>query len=61
MLRRPSLSLLSTIFKQMFSSEIAWPIKGNFHVESFWEGGTNVYINGSGHMNKMSVMSLVIQ
>ena len=34
------------------SYETAWPIKSKFYVEPPWEGGTKVYINGSGHMTK---------
>ena len=45
--RRPQCS-------NIFSSESALPIKANFHAEPSWEGGTKVYINGSGHMTKMA-------
>ena len=41
-----------------FSSETAWPIKAKFYVESHWEVGTKVYINGPGHMTKMAVMPI---
>ena len=41
-------------FSNIFSSEIAWPIKSKFYVEPPWEGGTKVYINGPGHMTKMA-------
>ena len=55
MLRRPSmfssLLSLSTIF---FSSETALPIKAKFYVEPPCEGGTEVGINGPGHMTKMA-------
>ena len=40
----------------IFSSETALPIKAKFYVESPWEGGTKVYINGPGHMTKMAAM-----
>ena len=43
----------STI-SNVFSSEIAWPIKAKFHVEHPWQGGKKVYINGTGHMIKMT-------
>ena len=43
-------------FSNIFSSEIAWPIKAKFYVEPPWEGGTKVYINGPGHMTKMAAM-----
>ena len=41
-------------FSNVFSSETAWPIKAKFYVEPPWEGGTKVYINGLGHMTKMT-------
>ena len=45
-------------FSNVFSSEIAWPIKAKFYVEPSWEGGTKVYINGPGHMTKMAAMAI---
>ena len=42
----------------IFSSETALPIKAKFYVESPWEGGTKVYINGPGHMTKMAAMPI---
>ena len=45
-------------FSKIFSSETAWPIKAKFYVEPPWEGGTKVYINGPGHMNKMAAMPI---
>ena len=45
-------------FSNVFSSETAWPIKAKFYVEPPWEGGTKVYINGSGHMTKMAAMPI---
>ena len=53
MLGRP---LSSSTISSIFSSETASTIKPKFHVESPWEGGTKVYINGPGHMTKMAVM-----
>ena len=50
MLRRPSASSLN-----IFSSETAWPIESKVHEEPL-EGGTKVYINGPGHMSKMTAM-----
>ena len=41
-------------FSKIFSSETAWPIKSKFYVESPWEGGMKVYINGPGLMTKMA-------
>ena len=45
-------------FSNVFSSETAWPIKAKFYVEPPWEGGTNVCINGPGHMTKMATMPI---
>ena len=42
----------------IFASETALPIKAKFYVESPWEGGTKVYINGPGHMTKMATMPI---
>ena len=55
--RRPSVVRPFT-FSNIFSSETAWPIKPKFYVESPWEGGTKVYINGPGHMTKMAAMPI---
>ena len=41
-------------FSNVFSSETTWTIKAKFYVESPWEGGTKLYINGPGHMTKMA-------
>ena len=54
---RPSVSpsvVRPITFSNIFSSETTWPIKAKFYVEPPWEGGTKVYINGSGHMTKMA-------
>ena len=56
-IQRPSVVRPST-FSNIFSSEIAWPIKAKFYVEPPWEGGTKVYINGPGHMTKMAAMPI---
>ena len=42
-------------------SETAWPIKAKFHVEPPGEEGTNVYINGPGHMTKMAAMLYMVK
>ena len=42
----------------IFSSETALPIKAKIYVEPPWEGGTNVYINGQGHMTKMTALPI---
>ena len=42
----------------IFSSETAWPIKAKLYVEPPWEGGTKVYINGPGHMTKVTAMPI---
>ena len=47
----------STISK-IFSSETAWPIKAKLHVEHPSEGGKKVYVNGPGHMTKMTAMAI---
>ena len=39
-------------------SETAWPIKAKFHVESLWEGGKKVYINGPGHIIKIAAIPI---
>ena len=60
-IRRPSVRRrrrLSFTFSNIFFSETAWPIKAKFYVEPPWEGGTKVYINGPGHMNKMAALPI---
>ena len=52
--RRPSV----VPFSKIFSSETAWPIKAKFYMAPPWEGGTKVYINGPGHMTKMTAMPI---
>ena len=42
----------------VFFSETTWPIKVKFYEEPSEEGGTKVYINGSGHMTKMAAMPI---
>ena len=42
----------------VFFSETTGPIKVKCYVEPPWEGGTKVYINGSGHMTKMADMTI---
>ena len=42
----------------IFSSETALTIKAKLYVESPWEGGTKVYINGPGHMTNMATMPI---
>ena len=49
--------VLST-FSNISSSETKGPIEAKFHVEPPWDGGTNVYSNGPGHMTKMATMPL---
>ena len=51
--RRPSV-VRRPPFLKIFFSETAWPIKAKFYVAPPWEGGANVYINGPGHMTKMT-------
>ena len=40
------------------SSETTGPFEAKFHVESPWDGGTNVCSNGPGHMTKMATMAI---
>ena len=54
-IRRPSSSSVRPFtFSNIFSSDTAWPIKAKFYVEPPCEGGTEVYINGPGHVTKMA-------
>ena len=55
---RRSLSFSSSTISNVFSSETTWPTKSKFYIEPPWEGGTKVYINGPGHMNKMAAMPI---
>ena len=45
-------------YSKIFFSETAWPIKAKFYMKHLWEGGTNLFINNSGHMTKMAVMPI---
>ena len=45
-------------FSNIFSSETSRPIEAKFHVESPWDGGTKVCLNGPGHMTKTTDMSM---
>ena len=47
---------MTIIFLNIFS-EITWPIKAKFHVESMGRV-KNVYMNGPGHMTKMATMPI---
>ena len=47
----------STISK-ILSCKTDRPIKAKFYMKHLHEGGTNVYINNSGHMTKMAAMSI---
>ena len=61
MLRRPSVVVRRRrpfTISNIISSETAWPIKAKFYVESPWERGTKVYINGPNHMTKMAAMPI---
>ena len=51
-LRRPPHSL------NIFSSKPTRPIKVKFHMELLWDGGTKVYSNSPGHINKMAAMPI---
>ena len=56
--RRRQSSVHPSTISNVFSSETAWPIKAKFYVDSPWEGGTNVHINGPGHKTKMAAMPI---
>ena len=64
MVRRPSSSCSSVVvvrpstISNFFLLETAWPIKAKFYVKPPWEEGTNVYINGPGHITKMAAMPI---
>ena len=45
-------------FSNILSDETAWLIKAKFYVESPWEEGIKVCINGPGHMTKMVAMPI---
>ena len=55
-LRRPSVCLLSTIFKDLLRN--TGQIEAKFHMESPWDGGKKVCSNGPGHMTKMAAMPI---
>ena len=61
-IRRPSVRPSSIVrpftVSNVFSSETAEPIKAKFYVESPWEWGTKVNINGPGYMTKMAAMPI---
>ena len=41
-------------FSNIFSSETIGSIEAKFYVEPPWDGGTNVYSNGTCHMTKLA-------
>ena len=45
-------------FSNIFSSESTGPIEAKFHVESPWDGGTKVCLNGPGHLTKMAAIPI---
>ena len=45
-------------FSNIFSSETTGLIEAKFHMELPWDGGTEVYSNGTGHMTKMAAMPI---
>ena len=51
-----SSSTISNVF-----SETTWPIKAKFYVESPWEEGTKVDINGPGHMSKIAATPIYVK
>ena len=52
--------MLST-FSNISFSETKGPIEAKFHVEPPWDGGTNVYSNGPGHLTKMATMPVYVK
>ena len=47
----------ASTFSKIFS-KTTWPIKAKFYLKHLYEGGTDVYINNPGHMNKMATMPI---
>ena len=50
------LSIRRTHFSKI--SETTRPIKAKFYMKHLYEGGTNVFINNSGHLTKMAAMPI---
>ena len=48
---------INIIFKIIFS-ETPGPIKVKFHRKHLYEGGTNMYIDNTGHMTKMAAVHI---
>ena len=51
----------SSTISNVFFSETVWPIKAKIYVEPPWEGGTKVYISGTGHMTKMAATPIYVK
>ena len=49
---------LDSIFLKFFSSVTTRPIYAKFHVYRPWDGRTEVYSNGLGHITKTAVMPI---
>ena len=49
-IRRLSVICSPSVISNVFSSETTWPIEAKFYVQTPWQGGKKVYINGPGHM-----------
>ena len=47
-----------SIFSNFFSAITAVPIKTKFHREAPWDGRTNDYSIGSGHMTKLAAIPI---
>ena len=45
-------------FQTSSSLKPNWPINAKFHANPPWEVGMKVYINGTGHIPKMSAMPI---
>ena len=56
--RRLSVVCRPSTISNVFSSETTWAIEHKFYVQTPWQGGKKVYINGPGHMTKMAAMPI---
>ena len=45
-------------FSKLFFLETAWLIEAKFYMDSPWDGWTEVWANGLGHMTKMATMPI---
>ena len=45
-------------FSNLFSSDTTGQVEAKFQIEPPWDGGTNVYSNGPGHMTNTAAMPI---